>query len=63
MAGGDKEVHIFPKGISPKVNVIVRLEFELAVVQYFSYYAIVRRERKKSGDNDQMWREKSHSPH
>ena len=26
---GDKRVHTFPKGISPKVNVIARLEFEL----------------------------------
>ncbi len=26
----DKGVHTFAKGISPKVNVIVRLEFELA---------------------------------
>ena len=25
-----KEVHTFPKGISPKVNVLARLEFELA---------------------------------
>ena len=27
---GDKEVHNFPKGISPNVNVIARQEFELA---------------------------------
>ena len=26
----DKGVHTFPKGICPKVNVIARLEFELA---------------------------------
>ena len=26
----DKEVHTFPKGICPKVNVIARLEYELA---------------------------------
>ena len=26
----DKGVHTFPKGICPKVNVIVRLEYELA---------------------------------
>ncbi len=26
----DKEVHNFPKGICPKVNVIAQLEFELA---------------------------------
>ena len=30
IAGGNKGVHTFPKGISPKVNVIARLEFELA---------------------------------
>ena len=33
----------FPKSISPKVNVIARLEFELAyydvIVQHFSHYA------------------------
>ena len=27
---GDKKVHVFPKGISPNMNVIARLEFELA---------------------------------
>ena len=27
---GDKKIHTFSKGISPKVNVIERLEFELA---------------------------------
>ena len=26
---GDKGIHIFPKGISPKVNLITELEFEL----------------------------------
>ena len=26
---GDKKVYTFPNGISPKVNVIVQLEFEL----------------------------------
>ena len=26
-----KEIHTFPKGISPKVNVIAQLEFELAI--------------------------------
>ena len=38
----DKEVHTFPKSISTKVNVIARLEFELAdfeaAVQVFSNY-------------------------
>ena len=28
----DKEIHTFPKGICPKVNVIARLEFELALI-------------------------------
>ena len=39
---GDKEVHTFPKGISPKVNVTVWLESELvyfaAVVLHVSHY-------------------------
>ena len=38
----DKGVHTFPKGICPKVNVIVRLGFELAyydsAVQHFNHY-------------------------
>ena len=38
----DKRVHTFPKGICPKGNVIVRLEFELAyydsTVQGFNHY-------------------------
>ena len=37
------EVHIFPKGISPKVNQLVRLMFELtyfeSAVKHFSHYA------------------------
>ena len=40
---GDKGVHIFPKGICMKVNVIVEVEFELsyfeAAVQHFIHYA------------------------
>ena len=40
----DKEVHAFLKGISPKVNVIVQLEFKLAyydfTVQYFNHFAM-----------------------
>ena len=40
---GDKGVHTFPKDISPKVNTIAQLEFELiyftAAVQHLSYYA------------------------
>ena len=39
----DKGVHTFPKGISLKFNVIVRLEFKIAyydvAVQHVSYYA------------------------
>ena len=38
----DKGVHTFPKGICPKVNVIVRLEYELAyydsIVHRFNHY-------------------------
>ena len=38
----DKGVHTFPKGICPKVNVIVRLEYKLAyydsAVQRFNHY-------------------------
>ena len=37
-----KGVHTFPKGICPKVNVIARLEYELAyydsAVQRFNHY-------------------------
>ena len=39
----DKEIHAFPKNITPKVNVTARLEFEHAnynvAVQYASYCA------------------------
>ena len=42
---GNKDVHAFPKSISPKVNVIARLEFEPAyndiVVRHVSLYAMV----------------------
>ena len=38
----DKRAHTFPKGICPKVNVIARLEYELAyydsAVQRFNHY-------------------------
>ena len=41
----DKKIHIFPKGISPKVNVIARLESELAyynvTVQHVTHYTVV----------------------
>ena len=44
IAGGDKGIHIFPKGICPKVNIIAWLEFKLAyfetTVQHFSHYAM-----------------------
>ena len=44
--GGDKAVHAFPKCICPKVNVIARLEFELAyydsAVQRFKHYTTRR---------------------
>ena len=40
----DEKVHTFPKGICPKVNVIARLEYELAyydsAVQRFNHYTI-----------------------
>ena len=40
---GDKGVHAIPKGISPRVNVMIWLDFELAyfkaTVQHFSHYA------------------------
>ena len=40
----DKEVHVFPIGISLEVNVLVQLEFRLilfkATVQHFSYYVM-----------------------
>ena len=40
-------IHIFPEGICPKMNVIARLEFELAYVEttihHLSYYVFVTR--------------------
>ena len=40
-----KKIHTSPKGISPKVNVIAQLEFELAysnvTIQHISHYAMV----------------------
>ena len=45
IAGGIREFMPFPKGINRKVNVIVRLEFELAYFEatfnHVSHYAIV----------------------
>ena len=49
----DKGVHTFPKDICPKVNVIARLEFELAyydfAVHHFNHYTtrIVRDSERK----------------
>ena len=44
IAGRIRWVHTFSKGISPKVNVIARLEFELAyfetAIQHLSHYTI-----------------------
>ena len=41
--GVDMEVYTFCKGISPKVNVMARLEFELVyydvAIQHASYYS------------------------
>ena len=49
---GDKWDHTFPKGISTKVNMVVRLEFEPTsddvTVQHLSYYA-QRTSQGKSG--------------
>ena len=43
---GDKEIHNFPKGISPKLNIMARLEFELA------YYEVaVQHDRLKAKEN------------
>ena len=48
----DKGVHTFPHGIRPKVNVIARLEFDLAyydsAVHCFNYY-ITRTPHRKGG--------------
>ena len=45
----DKGVHTFPKGICPKVNIIARLENELAyydsAVHRFNHYTERTRER------------------
>ena len=42
IAGEDKGVHTFPENISPKVNIIMQLEFKLAyfnvAVQHVSHY-------------------------
>ena len=40
----NKGVHMFPKSVSVKVNLIARLEFKLtyfeATIQYFSHYSM-----------------------
>ena len=42
---GNKEIHTFPKGISPKGNVIPWLEFELTTydiaVQHINHYVMM----------------------
>ena len=49
----DKGVHTFPKGICSKVNVIARLEFELAfydsAVQRFNHYTTRTHPRDNEG--------------
>ena len=42
----NKGVHIFPKGICPKVNVIKRLEFELTTIQLSIALTLTPREKK-----------------
>ena len=36
LGGKDKVVRTFPKGISPKVNIIAQLEFELTTMSQFN---------------------------
>ena len=52
----DKEVHTFPKGICPKVNVIARLEFEFAnydsVVHQFNHYATRAKSKRERGERE-----------
>ena len=54
----DKEVHTFPNGISPKVNVMVRLEFELiyydVTVQQVNNSATETSSLNVSGENNQF---------
>ena len=60
----DKGVHTFPKGIWPKVNVIARLEYELAyydsAVNRFNHYTTrtppkkVKEERKNERKKEKM---------
>ena len=54
----DKGVHTFPKGICPKVNVIARLEFELAYYDFaihrFNHYTTrtpPQRERERERES------------
>ena len=54
----DKGVHTFPKGICPKVNVIARLEYELAyydsAVHRFNRYTTSWSKKKKNQDNSMI---------
>ena len=56
----DTGVHTFHKGISPKVNVIVRLEYELAyqdsAVHRFNHYTM-RTPRDNMSNNIWKWRQ------
>ena len=51
----DKGIHIFPKGICPKVKLIARLEFELAyydsAVHRFNHYTTKYIEKKLDRKN------------
>ena len=48
----DKGVHTFPKGICPKVDVIARLEFELAYYDSAVYYPTKTPPRKIARNNE-----------
>ena len=47
--------HTFPKGISPKVNVIAWLEFELVyynvALEHIRYYTMISNEEKMDNKN------------
>ena len=51
----NKRVHTFPKGISPKMNAIAQLEFELAFFeaadQHFSHYTTGTQTRTENRSN------------
>ena len=50
---GDQKVHAFAMGICPKVNVIVRLEFELAYYDVVVRYA-TRTDRQTDTKTDRL---------